>query len=336
MPHLSREERGPVFICYDQEPLIPGFNRPVFEEIKRRYAGPFILLNTEKDSDAKKVILSEHGFIDCYYFYHGFAAADWFRGHNYDYSTALPADRTIKKSFVSFNRLTSNERVYRSLFVSKLVENNLLDDGHVSYSKICPATNLHYRNSLIESPLIPNNIALACIRNLDTIDHELRIDSPPSDYIPNRSFDAYSHALEESLFFMVTETCYWERKKHLTEKIFKPVVNRMPFMLLGPAHNLKYFKSYGFETFGNWVDESYDEIEDNFERINAVIENIKSIKGRDHKKMLKSMSDTLEYNFEHFNSYKFVDRLWNELKCNIKQAIVEAYAQRQFQPFLEI
>ena len=36
---------------------------------------------------------------------------------------------------------------------------------------------------------------------------------------------------------------------HLTEKIFKPIVNKQPFMLLAAPDNLAYLKSYGFKTY---------------------------------------------------------------------------------------
>jgi hypothetical protein len=131
----------------------------------------------------------------------------------------------------------------------------------------------------------------------------------------------------ETFLHVVTETCYWERKCHLTEKIFKPVILRQPFVLLGPARNLEYFKSYGFRTFDRWWDESYDSIEDPTERLQAVADILKSICSRNEQELtaiLHEMEEVLEYNYKLFNSKEFIDSAWQELTTNLKEAVESA------------
>jgi GTPase involved in cell partitioning and DNA repair len=48
-------------------------------------------------------------------------------------------------------------------------------------------------------------------------------------------------------------------------------------MLVAPAGSLKYLHSYGFETFGNVIDESYDLETDPVARLNAVIREMSRI-----------------------------------------------------------
>jgi hypothetical protein len=129
---------------------------------------------------------------------------------------------------------------------------------------------------------------------------------------------------QESFCYLVTETCFWERKKHLTEKIFKPMVSKMPFVLVGPAHNLKYLREYGFKTFGDWIDESYDDIEDPIERLSAIGETMSKICNRSEQElydMLQEMAPVLEHNYQRFYSNEFLDYCWDELQTNIKSAI---------------
>jgi hypothetical protein len=98
----------------------------------------------------------------------------------------------------------------------------------------------------------------------------------------------------------------------------------MPFILVGPAHNLEYLRSYGFRTFGRWFDESYDAIEDPIERMTAVadlIEEICSYSMRDLEHMLKEMTPILNHNYNLFYSNEFLDHCWQELLTNLALAV---------------
>lgn len=50
-----------------------------------------------------------------------------------------------------------------------------------------------------------------------------------------------------------------------------------PFIVLGPVDYLKRLKRYGFKTFSDFWDESYDDISDDTERFNKVRELILSL-----------------------------------------------------------
>ena len=48
-------DRDPIIFCYDQEPLIPGFNDSLFDKIHqvgKNLLRPVILVTTEQDSQA--------------------------------------------------------------------------------------------------------------------------------------------------------------------------------------------------------------------------------------------------------------------------------------------
>lgn len=330
---LGRKQ-GPILFCYDQEPLIPGYNEPLFQHIRDtfgRNGRPVILLNTEQNSEAKNYFLEKFNFYDAYSFFHIFAAHDWFRGYRY-YPDLIPLeDRTINKAFISFNRLTGNARSYRSFFVGELQKHNLLERGHVSYSDNCPEHG-HYTEGL---KFAKQNYGVSVEQVnetkqlLDSISFPLRIDFKNKESIPNGSMQISAvNECMESFLYVVTETCFWDKKQHLTEKIFKPIITQQPFVLLGCAHNLEYIKQYGFKTFDNWWDESYDNIEDPIERIKAVTKIVKDISSKTNdelKSMLLEMKPVLEHNYKLFNSQEFLDMGWNELTTNLTKAINDAY-----------
>jgi len=328
-----------MLFCYDQEPLIPEYNKLLFDNrfTSRAMYQPVILLNTERNSLPKNQILENYGFIDCYYFFHVFAATDWYRSYRYSKFITSPSERKIKKKFITFNRLTGGARTYRSIFVGELVLNDLLDHGYVSYSDICEehghfATNLDLVKRLYK---LDGDYIKLIHSTLDTLTFAnkfpLRIDHINKPSIPNGSQTLSAvHECMESFLHVVTETCFWETKEHLTEKIFKPIVAKQPFALLGCANNLKYLKDYGFKTFDRWWDESYDTIEDPVQRIQAVVKIIKDICSKSNfelEDMLKDMQHVLDYNYNWFYSREFVDTAWYELEINLRAAIAQQLPQ---------
>ena len=329
--HCDGDGTAPVILCYDQEPILDS-SVEVLEKIKQAWSPgndrSLILLNTEEDSDIKNQFLKQLNYGDCSYFFHIFAAADWYRGYQYCNSFTVPSQRKIKKTFITFNRITGNSRAYRSLFVAELAKSNLLDFGHVSYSRNCPEHGIYQETifDLVTKHNIPFSYVLECKNIIDSIKHELRIDYNDL-YIPNGSQTIQAiNEMMESFVHVVTETCFWESKTHLTEKIFKPIVAKQPFILLGCAHNLKYLKKYGFKTFDAWWDESYDSIEDPIERLQAVVKilnNLSQLPPEELQDMLRGMNYILEYNYNLFYDQRFIQQAWNELKTKLTRAVVQ-------------
>jgi len=318
---------GPLLFCYDQEPLLPHYNKKLFDTVAQYkddsgQPRPTILLNTEKHSELKNQLLEQYKFTDCNYFFHAFAAADWYRGYRYCTDLIDPSKRTIEKKYITFNRITGGARAYRSFLIAELARNNILDQGYVSYSNVCPEHG-HYESHILATVgerKVSADYVIRARYVLDRINYPLRIDNDGD--IPNGSQTLGPiTALMESFLHVVTETCYWHDKTHLTEKIFKPIVARQPFVLLGCVNNLKYLRSYGFKTFDAWWDEGYDSIEDPILRLQAVVKIINDIcamSNEDLTAMLRAMQHVLDYNYNRFYSKEFIDYCWDELIENLR------------------
>lgn len=339
---------GPLLFCYDQEPLLENFNDKLFYQSWKIVddhgnAKQAILLNTERISTIKNKILQKFGFVDCNYFFHAFAAADWYRGYKYSSDITPLNRRQFKKKFITFNRLTGGARSYRSIFVTELIKNNLVDQGYVSYSFNCPQhgsfdKNLH--DSINQFNLSYQYVS-TCINALNSYNRPLRIDTKDVIVNDSQTLGALSYMVE-SFLHVVTETCFWEEKTHLTEKIFKPIVAKQPFVLLGCANNLKYLQSYGFKTFDSFWDEGYDSITDPVLRLQAVIKIIQKICNMSNNELhvlLEQMSEILEYNYNWFYSQNFIDNCWKELSDNLKSAVAQLRpltgSKRQFHSHLD-
>jgi hypothetical protein len=67
---------------------------------------------------------------------------------------------------------------------------------------------------------------------------------------------------------------------------------------MGNKHSLKEMKKLGYKTFSDWIDESYDEL-DNLERMDAIIKVLNDIDKIENKlEWFKSMEEVLKYNYE--------------------------------------
>jgi hypothetical protein len=120
------------------------------------------------------------------------------------------------------------------------------------------------------------------------------------------------------LFHVVTETIFYDEKLHLTEKIFKPIVARRPFFLVGAPGNLAYLKSYGFKTFDHWVDESYDSETEPDQRLVKIVNELDKLcklSESELMQMYEEMQEILEYNFNWFYT-GFREQITNELVDN--------------------
>jgi hypothetical protein len=104
---------------------------------------------------------------------------------------------------------------------------------------------------------------------------------------------------DESWFSAVTETEMLARPSRITEKVLKPLVNFHPLVLFGNPGSLKRVRDYGFATFDNIVDESYDQEDDPRRRFDmAYAELVRLCRLDDHalSDLERQASDRLIFN----------------------------------------
>lgn len=105
---------------------------------------------------------------------------------------------------------------------------------------------------------------------------------------------------------IVTESSYFnhDRSVFISEKTFKPISCMQPFIIVGSKHSLKYLRKLGYKTFDGFIDESYDELDDE-ERFLAVAKAVEQIKNIEDKvSWLESMREILEHNHKLFLSIR--------------------------------
>ena len=72
--------------------------------------------------------------------------------------------------------------------------------------------------------------------------------------IINQLYSVY----DSTLISVVTESNFVNKQIYHSEKTWKPIANKHPFIIVGPAGSLEKLKSLGYRTFSDFWDESYD------------------------------------------------------------------------------
>lgn len=105
-------------------------------------------------------------------------------------------------------------------------------------------------------------------------------------------------------YSVITETYfqdYYKTSKFLSEKIFKPIRARHPFVLASQPNSLQLLRELGFKTFSDVWDESYDKIENPTERLEAICTLISSLNKKTKYEWLElynTVSPILEHNYK--------------------------------------
>ena len=113
---------------------------------------------------------------------------------------------------------------------------------------------------------------------------------------------------EDIFLDLVIETYVMGNSFFPTEKTFRPIIAKTPFIIMGPVGYLQNLKAHGYQTFDKWWDEGYDS-SGGINRINGIkklLIDIFSWSPEYLQSTLIEMETVLEHNRNHyFNIHKF-------------------------------
>ena len=329
----ASDEKNSIFF-FDQEPVQLSIHLPTFLSFNSRNTTKLpenkFLVTSETNSDNVDYICKAYGLQPFYYFFHGWAALDWYRGYDRTFLITPLEQRHIKKTFFSANRIIGGERSHRVLQLYHFQSFDLMHN-HVSAPEICPVENKHIQDiAAIYQHRYPDNQCLPDVGKgiMETI---AQMDLPR--LFPNEDTQRMSSCwldqfdlCAESMIYHVSETVFFGRRQHLTEKTFKPIALGMPFVLSAPAGSLQYLKQYGFKTFDSVWDEKYDVEPEDTMRVLRLTELLKKLDQQTEKEkneMFKKCIPIIEHNWNHFYNGGFEKILWAEITAmlnNLKTA----------------
>jgi hypothetical protein len=313
---------------FDQEPIHLDIHLQTFSKVQyinldithdMTVEDPFVngkianagyLLTSERDSKNVDYVCKKYEWKSFYYFFHGWAALDWYRGYDRTFLIQPWTDRTITKTFVAPNRIVAGKRQHRLEMLYHIFKNRMTHN-HVSCPAVCPAENISVLDAV--KPLV---------KKYPDIESVFSAESLPMNFAGETDHPMHSCWLSlfdesaESLLYLVTETVATGCRHHLTEKTFKPIALGMPFVIVGTRGSLEYLRSYGFRTFDGIWDESYDLADDDvrIERISSLLRSLDELSTEAKQELFESAYEVIEHNWNHFYNGGFEAVLWDELK----------------------
>lgn len=221
-----------------------------------------------------------------------------------------------EKKFLCFNKI---DRPNRVILLAKLLQKNLVKDSFYSFEgsnrNWIDRTVWDFYGDEIKNEIYKN-------RNIFPLRLNITDERPnPVDIIEG---DLRYH--EESYFSIVTESIYftkpfpigslvYESYKFITEKTYRTIILKHPFLLVAWPGILEYLKSFGYKTFHPYIDETYDTIEDDSQRMEYIvceIERLCSFSDDQWIKWQHSVKDIIEHNYRIImarNDYNITENL---------------------------
>lgn len=212
---------------------------------------------------------------------------------NYTNTPTTLQNKHYDKKFLSFNRhMMPHGRLHRGCLIALLCANDLLDKGFVSagmyyeyptWNEILKELVLYHNNKELLQILSDNEQKILNMGEL-TVDVDMTVlKERDNAYLLSSIANFYS----DSYFSVVTETnCFANGIKPdeftppgrvLSEKTFKTIAVKHPFILVANAKSLTLLKDIGYKTFSPWIDESYDNETDESIRMLMIVKEIKRL-----------------------------------------------------------
>lgn len=203
-------------------------------------------------------------------------------------------NKSYDKKFLSFNRhMMTHGRLHRGGLIALLCSMNLLDKGFVSagmFYEYPTWTNIldelkryHNDNEEFIQLLTDNEQKILNIGDLAVdVDRTVLKERDNAYLLPS-----ISKFYADSYFSVVTETNCFAKGimpgdltppgRLLSEKTFKTIAVKHPFIIVARAKTLELLKEIGYKTFSPWIDESYDNELNESARMIMIVKEIKRL-----------------------------------------------------------
>ena len=311
-------------VCHDQETLdykhyvtpvdlhsrilnipYPTLNR-ISTTLNINYYDTILLLHSEMNSKDLEWF-EQNGTVGVYWWSHAIIARDWYRYAKIDPLLIKAKNPTV--DFLIYNRAWAGLREYRLKFTELILDQSLQNFCQMHFN---PYDNsAHYKEHEFCNPAFkPMRDDFCKHFSPTTADSTASADYSILDY--------QNCAIE-----VVLETVFDDTKWHLTEKALRPIACGVPFILASTAGSLQYLRRYGFKTFHDYFDESYDTICDpaqRLERIVCLMKQLSELSPNQKQQLRSDLQPICDFNRQRFFSNEFYTQVIEEFTTNFTRA----------------
>ena len=288
-----------------------------------RYIDELKILIRQQDNDSYRVIdLTECNirFVSINYYGAGaFIDTDWMLSMKDD--GVIPMNDNFlqklkKKKKFKYLNYNGVGKPHRFISMSELYRRKLDKYGLNSY--LCwdssPEDDFDIAKGIKTYKNVTNSLAIA--NYLSTFHKKLPIllDYEVEIHKNGHRYSNLEHMVD-SYFSIITESCYFGYEHgaipkglqycpiFLTEKTYRTLLYH-PFILMTAPHSLKYLREFGYKTFPKMFDESYDDIENQLDRLLFIVDEVERVCNMDNDKLHELYVDyalpIIKYNQQNF------------------------------------
>lgn len=217
----------------------------------------------------------------------------------------------FSKKYICFNR---RWKEHRFAVLSLLQNKNLIKDGYVSFSdKPVVSSDLYFNHVDAFDKMCDDTLKL-----FKGIESDLKLGFNFKNLLPlvidSKVFQTYfahdsSHRplmkfYKDTYFSLVNETHFTnENPRFLTEKLFRPIMHKHPYILASNPFSLQLLRDQGYQTFNGIINENYDTIIDDSKRLIAIVDEVERLCNLDATELenfKKLCLPIVEHNYNHF------------------------------------
>jgi hypothetical protein len=222
-------------------------------------------------------------------------------------------DLSVKENFDKlYLNLNNKPRYHRCLMIDQLYFNNLLEFGINSWNQKTHECGLF--------DILVNDD----IRNYKFKHWEEKYINVDGYRIKEFGFkDEYTDMITEPNCFMSLVGESSMNIPFVTEKTYRPILLKHPFLCFGAKNQNKEITKYGFELYDEIFDYGFDSKDNINDRITGIIDNLNDLKNQNYYDLYKKIESKLDHNKNHalklmendkFNPYvEFYEKYSNEI-----------------------
>ena len=224
-----------------------------------------------------------------------------------------------EKLFVCPMRRLHSLKIFRTKMLLEMHNADCIKYGMISHMSMPDS----YRHFFTESECntLDEILPLWIDYNMDAT-HGSEISHDP--YKGKGYLAPYSDMIANTYFHATVET--WIDQFFITEKTYRPMYHKMPVLILGGAGSNTKIKEYGYKTYEDWFDLSWDNEPDDDKRIKYYVNEVQRV-----CKLLENMSvaeriswstknmNVLEHNFNNMKQSQYLENQFAKLAEHINQ-----------------
>jgi len=266
-------------------------------------------------------LVAKHALPDqCFAFVSANTASTWYFSDHECFFRYVNNDQQVNALEVldkqkDFTLLCRQHKWWRISAVADLWRDGVLDNSLWSYPS----------DQMSVDTVEDNPISVHTVPGLPEAMHRLLQQGPYRCDDFDRGQQNDHHSVNSSLythswFHIVMETHYDADQSggtFLTEKTWKCIKYRQPFVLIGPAGSLQHLRDMGFKVFDHVLDNSYDRIQDPTARWLATKTLIQWIQQQNMQELWNRCRADAEWNgrFFDYHADQVVNTLAERLRC---------------------